>query len=310
MTKSKVIMTVPPKVHLLDLNGPAHIFYEACEYGAEIDLHYVSVLDTPNTRSAAGLSFTDLTFFRDFKLTARDLVFVPGIYFPLLSDSKFLMECNPFFQWLRDQYKAGTSICSICTGSFLLAEAGILNGKSCTTHWKRFSSFTTRYPHLVLKRNRLFVVDSNIYTSAGISSGIDLALFLLEERFGKKLAADVAKEAVVYFRRSPEDPQLSVFLSHRDHLEDRIHRAQEYILKHISIPFIIPDIADEVNMSERNLTRLFKKTTGITIRNYVEKLRAERARQLLNQHHKMEYVAAACGLKTTARLRALLHRNQ
>ena len=303
-------MAVPPKVHLLDLNGPAQIFYEACEYGAEIDLHYVSVLDTPNTRSAAGLSFTDLTSFRDVKLTAKDLVFVPGIYFPLLSDPGFLIKCSPFFQWLRDQYRSGAGICSVCTGSFLLAEAGILNGKSATTHWKRFSSFTTRYPHIVLKKNRLFVVDSNIYTSAGISSGIDLALFLLEERFGKKLAADVAKEAVIYFRRSPGDPQLSVFLSHRDHLEDRVHRAQEYILKHISVPFIIPDIADEVNMSERNLTRLFKKTTGITIRSYVEKLRAERALQLLNQHHKMEYVAAACGLKNPARLRALLHRNQ
>ncbi|MEB3347092.1 DJ-1/PfpI family protein [Aquimarina gracilis] len=302
----KALFVVPPKVHLLDINGPAHIFYEAKEYGANLELHFISPINESNTSSSAGLKFHDLELFETFQLGKEDFVVIPGLYFSLLSDKAFLKKCKPFFDWLRQCDKVGVNICSVCTGSFLLAEAGILNNRCCTTHWKRIKSLKERYPDIDVKENRLLVIDNNIYTSAGISSGIDLAIFLLEEKFSPKLAADVAKEAVVYFRRGEYDPQLSIYLQYRNHLEERIHNAQEFIIKNLNKPFNQTEIAENVNMSVRNLTRLFKKATGITIHHYTEKLRVERAINLLEENNKMEMVAEECGFKSVSQLNLVL----
>ncbi len=155
-------------------------------------------------------------------------------------------------------------------------------------------------------RNRLFIKEKSLFSSAGVCSGIDLALYILEIHFGSKFAADIAKEVVIYFRRSEHDPQLSVFLQYKNHLDTRIHDAQDYMMKNISEKLIIDNIAENVNMSSRNLTRLFKKTTGITLGNYIDKLRIERAVDLLSDKHKVEFVAHQCGLKSSNQLRSLL----
>ena len=186
----------------------------------------------------------------------------------------------------------------------------MLDGKNCTTHWKYFSRFSEKFPRVELIKNRLFVVNERVYTSAGVSSGIDLALFLLEEEFGAKFATDIAKEVCYYFRRSGADPQLSIFLQYRNHLEDRIHFAQDFIISNVSVKFSLEDVAEKVNMSSRNLTRLFKETTGITVGAYLEKIRVERAIQLLADGNKMQIVAQECGLKSTSQLRVLLKNHQ
>jgi transcriptional regulator GlxA family with amidase domain len=230
--------------------------------------------------------------------------------FELLSDKTFLKESRPFFDWLHFQYTNGVNICSICTGTFLLAESGILNGQECTTHWRYTSQLVNRFPEINLQKNRLFVAKDNLYTSAGVSSGIDLALYILEKLFGPKLSSDIAKEAVIYFRRSESDPQLNIFLQYRNHLDSRIHNAQDYMLKHLSSAFTIHDIAEHVNMSMRNLTRLFKKTTGVTIGTYLEKLKVDRALHLLSEKNKVETVANLCGYKSSNQLRALLKKHK
>jgi len=301
---------VPPKVHLLDVNGPAHIFYEAREYGADVDLHFVSMSDTSEIESSAGLFFSKLTHFNSFELSKNDFVFVPGIEYELLSDKAFIKESKPFFDWLHFQYTEGVNICSVCTGTFLLAESGILNDQECTTHWRYMSRLINKFPGIELRKNRLFVVNKNLYTSAGVSSGIDLALYILENQFGSKFASDIAKEVVIYFRRSESDPQLSIFLQYRNHLDSRIHNAQDYIVKHMSIAFTIYDISETVNMSERNLTRLFKKTIGITIGAYLEKLKVDRAIHLLSEKNKVETVAKLCGFKSSNQLRTLLKKHK
>ncbi|TSE05042.1 GlxA family transcriptional regulator [Aquimarina algiphila] len=307
-TRRKVLFVVPPKVHLLDINGPAHIFYEAKEYGADVDLHFVTPTIENKVTSSAGLIFSDLIHFSEFQLTDRDFIFVPGIYFSLLQNSHFIKNCTPFFEWLSIQNNKRVHICSVCTGTFLLGESGILERRSCTTHWKRLETFKKRYPKIDVKDNRLFVIDDNVYTSAGISSGIDLALYILEEKFGSKIAVDVAKEAVIYFRRGEFDPQLSIYLQYRNHLEERIHNAQEFIIQNIHRSFNISDIAEEVHMSSRNLTRLFKKTTGITIHLYTEKLRVEKALNLLSEKNKIELIADECGFKSVSQLRVVLNK--
>ena len=306
---SSAIFVVPPGVHLLDISGPAHIFYEAKAYGAPLDLHFVRLTGENDVASSAGLQFSELLPFEQFTLTDQDFVFVPGLSFEQTMDSRFLSRCKPFFAWLVQQHHHGALACSVCTGSFLLAAAGLLDGKRCTTHWKRLAAFQQCYPNAITEQNRLFVQDGHIYTSAGISSGIDLALYLLEEKFGSKLAVDIAKEAVVYFRRGPEDPQLSIYLRYRNHIEERIHDAQAFITQNIGRPFNLEDVADSVHMSVRNLTRLFKKTLGITIHYYTEQLRVERAANLLAENNKLELVAAQCGFKSTSQLNSMLKKN-
>lgn len=273
-------------------------------------MHFISLYKDSEIESSAGLYFSKLIPFYQFELSKDDFVFVPGMDYKLLSDTLFLKECFPFFNWLNKQSKNGATICSVCTGAFLLAETGVLNGKSCTTHWNYFSQFTERFPKVELRKNRIFVHEGSLLSSAGVCSGIDLALYIIEYQFGSKFAADIAKEVVIYFRRSESDPQLSIFLQYKNHLDTRIHDAQDYILNHISKNINIIDIADKVNMSPRNLTRLFKKTIGITIGNYIEKLRVERAVDLLSEKNKVEFVANQCGLKSSNHLRTLLKKHK
>ncbi|MHA7057649.1 GlxA family transcriptional regulator [Aquimarina sp. M1] len=305
-----MLFIISPKVHLLDIIGPAHIFYEAKEYGADIELHFVTINDHSQISSSAGLHFTKLVPFDRFQLTPEDFIFIPGIEFSLISDTNFYIRNKSFFKWIKNQYDHSAQICSVCTGTFLVAASGILHGKSCTTHWKYFSEFSQKYPEIELIKNRLFVVEHRLYSSAGVTSGIDLALYILEVQFSSRLASQVAKEVVIYFRRSESDPQLSLFLQYRNHLDTRIHDAQDYMMKHIDSSFVLQDIAENVYMSSRNLTRLFKKTTGITIGNYLEKLRVDRAIQLLAEGNKVDYVSDQCGLNSTNQLRTLLKKHK
>ncbi|MEC8832611.1 MAG: helix-turn-helix domain-containing protein, partial [Bacteroidota bacterium] len=200
----------------------------------------------------------------------------------------------------------GVWLASVCTGAFILAETGLLDGKSCTTHWRRFTSFEERFPMVSLQKNRLFVEDQFIFSSAGISSGIDLSLFLIEKQYGSRFAMEVAREVLVYFRRSGTDPQLSLFLQYRNHLEDRVHKIQDLITKNFHQKLTIDSMSEMVYTSPRNLTRMFKKATGITIGNYIDKIRMEHAQQLIREKYKMDYVAEACGFQTTSQLFKLL----
>lgn len=306
----KVILAIPPEVHLLDINGPAHIFYEAKEYGADIELHFISLNNTTEIKSSAGLHFNQLVPFSQIALTENDVLFIPGFEYHLISDKTFIKRIQPFLDWVTVQYHKGVHICSVCTGSFILAETGLLNHKAATTHWKYFDKFSEKFPKVTLEKDRLFTSSKNIHSSAGVSSGIDLSLFLIEQFFGTKLALDIAKEVVIYFRRSASDPQLSIFLQYRNHLDQRIHNVQDYLTHHLSDAPTAEELAYQVHMSKRNLTRLFKKTVGITIGNYLEKLRVEKAISLLSKGNKVDYVAKQIGLKSVNQVRAILKKHQ
>jgi transcriptional regulator GlxA family with amidase domain len=304
------VFVIPPQVHLLDISGPAHIFYEATDYGASINLKFVSVYsDVSEETSTSGLSFAKLESFESIQLKSGDVIFLPGIKSTYLTDAKFFNSIQPFFKWLNIQHSNNVRICSVCTGAFLLAESGLINGKQATTHWKFQDLLKDCYPSIEVLTNRLFVLKEHIYTSAGVASGIDLALYVLEEIYGTRFSATIAREVVIYLRRSQEDPQLSILLQYRNHLEDRIHIVQEWLSSHLDRKHTIDQLADLIHTSERNLTRLFKDTTGITIGQYVEKLRVEHALHLLRDKQKMTEVAKACGLQSTNQLRALLKKH-
>lgn len=295
-----------PGTHPLDIIGPAQLFYECIEYGADLNLHFVSSTTDDELESSIGLGFSKLTPYNQFELSEGDTLVVPGIEFSLFSDEGFLRDSEGFYEWIIRQHGQKATIISVCTGAFVLAQAGLLDGLKATTHWKSFDIFEEKFPKTELIKNRLFVENERIYTSAGMLSGIDLCLYLVEKEFGTKFAIEIAKEIVIYFRRSETDPQLSIFLQYRNHLDSRIHDAQDFVAANLGISYSIDAVANNVNMSSRNFTRLFKKTTGITLGDYQTKLRVEQSIHLLAEGHTMEFAANQCGLKSSNQLRALL----
>lgn len=304
-SKKKIVFVVPPKVHLLDLSGPAHVFYEAKEAGTPIDILFVSLNDEISTGSSAGLFFSNLVSIDSLKLTTGDFVFVPGSENIL----NIVKTNNHFLDTLNDWYKSGVNICSICVGIFWLAEAGLLKNKKSTTHWRYLSQLQERYPETLVQNDSLFIIEKNLFMSAGVSAGIDLSLHILELLFGYNLTIEISKEIVYYFRRSGGDPQLSKFLKYRNHTDSSIHKVQDYIMNNLNKKFTLDDIASEVNMSKRNMSRKFKKTTLLTIGQYTSMIKIERARHLLSKGNKMQSVAFECGYKSTNQLKTLLSKS-
>jgi transcriptional regulator GlxA family with amidase domain len=310
MAKQRIAFAIPRGVHPLDLMGPLHLMYEAVEHGAAIE--YCLISPYPNeleVASSAGFGLTGMKSFRDFTPGSFDLIYIPGADGSLLQDAQYLLELRPFLTWMREQYEAGAVLASICTGALLIGEAGLLRGRSCTTHWKYLEVLKKRFPQAEVMTNRLFVHEGGIYTSAGVSSGIDLGLHLLEHSFGPAFAADIAREVVLYLRRSGDDPQLSVFMQYRNHLDDRVHRVQDYLIQHLDEAPSNDALAGLIFTSPRHLRRLFKETVGITIGQYQEQLRMEIAVQLLHDGEKVAAVTRRIGLRSANQLRALLQKN-
>ncbi|WP_046246648.1 GlxA family transcriptional regulator [Hymenobacter terrenus] len=300
----QIIFTVPPFVQVLDLTGPLQVFYEAADYGVTYRLTYCSYQG--DVTSATGLGFTQLLPFERVTAEPGDLVFVPGLDHQYVQSAAFRAEGQAFFAWLRELDARGVRLCAVCTGAFLLAEAGLLDGRKCTTHWKRLNEFQATYPTVLAQRDTLFVQDGTIYTSAGITAGIDLALYLLEQQHGPLFATQVARELVVYTRRGGEHPQTSIYLAYRNHLSSGVHQVQDWLIANLARGATLPELAEVANMSARNLTRTFRKETGLTIHEYTTKLRLELARTLAyDPSLTVEAIAARCGLQNARQLRRI-----
>ncbi|GAA0732208.1 GlxA family transcriptional regulator [Aquimarina litoralis] len=303
---NRIVFFVPEKVHLLDLSGPAHVFYEAEKEGASLEVLFAGFRSSEKVKSSVGLSFCNLLEIEELNLNANDFVFIPGS-----EDIIQIVNTNKSFLPLINKWnKEKVNICSICVGVFWLATLGLLNGKKSTTHWRYLQLLEQKHPKTIVQKNNLFVIEENLYMSAGVSSGIDLALYILEKLYGYNLALKVSKEIVYYFRRAGNDPQISNFLKYRDHIDNSIHKIQDYIVNNINKRITLDDIADEVNMSKRNVSRKFKKVTQITVGDYINLVRYERINNLLSKGMKLEQVALECGLKSTNQVRMLLKKYQ
>lgn len=303
MTENRVIFFISREVHILDLAGVVQAFYEAGYYGHPYELIYVS--DNPDQVSSAQLQFAGLVHYSQVAIGPSDIVIIPGYDLRQLKASQSI----PFHQWLRCASESGVTLCSVCTGVFTVAEAGLLEGKECTTHWKYTGRLQKDYPALKVLTNRLFVKSGNIYSSAGVTTGLDMALYLLEERHGPAFAYQVARELVVYIRRDGSESQDSIYLQYRQHINADIHMVQDWILQNIQKKISVEKLAALVFTSPRNLTRLFKMTTGITIGQYLEKLRVEKAIHLLQQQYKIGAITKQCGLQSANQLRSIVRRH-
>lgn len=301
-TTATVYFYIPQQVTLLDLSGVLEVFQEAIRLGFPYQLKFIS--SQSSVICSSGLELAALTHFSKTNPQQNDLVFIAG--FSTCQIDLELEEAS-FFKWLQKVHLHQTTLCSICSGAFLLAKAGLLDHKECTTHWKLVEKLKKDFPLALTQNNTLFTQSGNIFTSAGIITGIDLALHIIEERHGKETAAAIAKELVVYKRRNGNEEQESVYLHNRNHHDEKVHIIQDWIISNLDKTSTIDFLAELVHLGPRNLTRIFKKQTGITIAEYRTKLRIEKAKSLLtNSDYKIEHIAHLCGYKTSKQLRVVL----
>ena len=300
----KIIFVIPPSVELLDLAGPVQVFTEAKFYGFEAEMEFYSFREEPV--STSGLGFGKLSHYKTARVKEGDFVFVPGMDYEYVSSISFKSE-TVFFRWLKECSDKNATVCSICNGAFALGYAGLLKDTECTTHWRRVNDLQSMFPTARVIADILYVKSNNVYTSAGISAGIDLALAILEEFKGALFTHKVARGLVVYHRRSGRHKQQSIYLDYRNHINPQVHEVQDYLIDNLSKENSIESLAEMVGMSPRNLSRVFKEKTGSTVLEYLTLLRKEYANTMLNNpEYTIEYIASKCGFKTARQLQRIL----
>ncbi len=283
-----MIFVVLPEVEILDFAGPLQALSEANRSRQRYRIRICAT--RPRIVSDQGVVLSDLEPLPDDVGDA--LVVVPGM--PYRATEKIERKIT---RWIANAARGGAHIASVCTGAFVLGEAGLLDGRRCTTHWSRTSELARRYPRARVLEDRLYVTDGEITTSAGIASGIDMALALIEQADGPIVAAEVAREMVVYLRRDGAQEQHSVYLDYRTHLHPGVHRVQDWIVRNPSTRATLHALADVAGMSPRSLTRTFRSATGISVLAFTTRVRLELARTLLHDPGlSMEAVAQRCGM--------------
>ena len=299
-----VVFLLAPGLHVLDLAGPAQAFGTAGEFGRGYALHYVAeredILTAQGVTVQASITWP--------ALVPDDLVLVPGWQAPTLASADPLSAAS--LARLARHHAAGGMVASVCAGADALGRAGLLDGRRCTTHHDIHDELARRYPRATVVRDVLYVEDNRVATSAGIASGIDLALHLIAVRDGPAVAARVAREMVVYARRNGDERQASAMLRHRNHLSETAHRAQDHIEARFAEPLPLGDVARACGVSERTLTRRFADATGLTPLRYQQVLRTERAEHLIGQGATVEAAARTVGFSDARMLRRLRSRDQ
>jgi transcriptional regulator GlxA family with amidase domain len=294
-----VVFLLVPGVHLLDLAGPAQVFFTAADLGYGYELRYVA--EQEDVPTAQGLPLrADVAW---PALGPDDLILVPGWRSPTLERTGHLEPAS--LRRLVEHHRAGGTVASVCAGADALGRAGLLDGRRCTTHHEIQDELARRHPRATVVRDVLYVVDGRVVTSAGIASGIDLALHLIATRHGPGVAARIARAMVVYARRNGHEHQTSAMLRHRAHLNDAVHRAQDLIDARFTDRLPLADLAAACGVSERTLTRLFERNTGTTPLRYQQTLRLERAEHLIAQGTTVDAAAHATGFADARMLRRL-----
>ncbi|HEX6473263.1 MAG TPA: DJ-1/PfpI family protein [Streptosporangiaceae bacterium] len=295
----KVLFLLIPQVHILDLAGPAQVFSTAADLDLGYQLGYVA--EHEDVPTAQGLPLRARTGWPE--LGPDDLLVVPGWRITTAAAHTPLSAATA--RKLADHHAAGGTVASVCAGAFALGQAGLLHGRRATTHHDLQDELARRHPQATVVRDVLYVVDGRVVTSAGIASGIDLALHLIAVRHGPAVAARIAREMVVYTRRNGDDQQASAMLRHRSHLNDTVHAVQDLIDERFTERLTLADLAAASAVSQRTLARRFTRSIGMTPLRYQQTLRLERAQNLITQGVTVEAAARAVGFEDARMLRRL-----
>jgi transcriptional regulator GlxA family with amidase domain len=291
-------------VQSLDVTGPLEVFAEAADYavraGPAADPGYqvitASILGRP-VQTSSGLSLLPAADLRHVQAAEIDTVIVPGG--PRADSLSPAIAC-----WLRDSASLARRVVSVCTGAFLLAEAGLLTGKRATTHWAFGADLARRFPDVCVDSEPIFIRDGAIATSAGVTAGIDLALALVEEDIGRDAALAIARDLVVYLRRPGGQAQFSAHLRAQSAQRAPLREVQQWISEHPAADLSVATLAARAGLSARQFARAFAAETGIPPGRHVAAVRLEAARRLLEDSGLgVEQVARACGYGTPEAMR-------
>ena len=291
-TGRRIVVVIVPPVDELDLVGPLQVFNSVNRLAGRT-IYAIDVVTNSNRLTVEGeggvLTFIARHHFNKVKGACDSVLLVCGLGSRSVRDSGLSA-------WLVKMAGDVRRLGAVCVGSFLLAEAGLLNGRRATTHWKFGRELAGRYPAVRVEHDPLWVKDGNIYTSAGISAGIDLALAWVEEDCGAGLAHEAARELVLFLRRPGGQPQLSVSLASQASEMMSIRELQIWIAEHLEARLSVEDLADRMSMSVRNFERVFTREVGTTPSQYVLQLRVESARRQLERTDRgLKHVASAAG---------------
>ncbi|MCV9960477.1 GlxA family transcriptional regulator [Pararhizobium sp. BT-229] len=275
MSTHKIAIVAMQGVQLLDVIGPSDVFAEANRQSG-FDYYSVEVVSVSGNpvRGSSGLALI-ADHLIDDEPSRFDTLLVAGD--PLIQERTLP---DAFLRWVKEVTSNASRFGSVCSGAFVLGEAGLLNGRRATTHWSQASEFAKRFPEVKLESNRIFTKDGNVWTSAGVTAGIDLALAIVEQDLGLDIALKVARELVVFLKRPGGQTQFSTLLAGQVAQKTPIRVAQDFIADNLSADLTVAALAKRVGMSERNFSRQFKQEVHMTPAEYVESLRLESGRRL------------------------------
>jgi transcriptional regulator GlxA family with amidase domain len=287
-------------VQALDVAGPADVFAEANAFLAPDDHYEVTLVASsldPVRASNRTLMAADWAF--DHAPDRFDILLVAGgPELPYSTPDPRLTD------WLRDAPRRATTYGSICTGAFALGHAGLLDGRRVTTHWQCAAKLAAGFPLAKVEEDAIYMRDGALITSAGVTAGIDLALYLLHQRHGTQVSLAVAKRLVVLAQRQGGQSQFSPFLASPAGIESPVRRVQDHVVANIHLRHTLDSLADIVGMSPRSLARHFVQETGTTPHEFLDSARIDAARRLLEASPlPLKAVAADCGFGTTDRMR-------
>ena len=294
-------MLVFPSVQLLDLAGPLQVF-ATCN-----DRHGVAGSAPPYAARVIACGAMSITTSSGLALaveplppagsTVDTLIVAGGSGVTAASQDRQLVD------WLRSHAARARRVASVCTGAFMLAEAGLLDGRRAATHWANCAELASLYPKVRVEADPIFVRDGSVWTSAGITAGIDLALALVEEDFGREVALDVARWMVMFLKRPGGQAQFSTALALQA-AEHRFGALHDWIEAHLAADLSLPVLAKQAGMSERSFSRHYNDATGLTPARAVERLRLEAARRLLiDAAIPIKRIATLCGFGSEETLR-------
>lgn len=300
----RIALLAPPGVQSLDVVGPAEVFWEAARRLGDPNAYMVQVIagSANPVRGTGGLRFVaDRHIFDPDE--PIDTLLVGG-------DPSFAAVDPAMVQWLRRRAGTVRRLGSVCTGVFLLAAAGLLEGKRVTTHWECATRLRNEYPNLDVDADQIFIRDGNLCTTAGVTAGMDLALALVEEDYGRELALIVAGYMVMFLKRPGGQSQFSAHLAAQMSGKSKIQQVQQYVLDNLTATLSGDHLAEQAGMSVRNFARVFRQEMNMTPAEFVDAARLDAARLLLEDSAKsLQQIAIRCGFGNADGMRRAFIRN-
>jgi transcriptional regulator GlxA family with amidase domain len=275
----RVAILAFPRVQLLDVAGPADVFSEAARQLGKPTAYQVQVIGAQEgvLKSSCGLRLVIDTTVATHR-GPIDTLLVAGSPNPqdLAADAQL-------YEWLRRKSRTVRRYGSVCTGAFVLAAAGLLDGKRVATHWNSAARLAAEFPRARIEADAIHVQDGNLFTSAGVTAGMDLALAMVEDDHGRELALRVARELVMFLKRPGGQSQFSAHLAAQTSERSSVRDVQDHVLANLKDDLSVPVLASRAGMSERNFARIFRSETGTTPAEFVENARIDAARRLAEE---------------------------